>query len=351
MSRRLLILGLAVACSVGLGVDLTQASAVLKSEFICAPDSRPTPCAHASTIVALADGTLVAAWFGGAGEGRPDVGIWLARQGGGKWTRPIEVAAGLQPDGKRLPCWNPVLFQPARGPLLLFFKVGSSPRSWWGEMMISDDGGRTWRGRKRLPHDGIGPVKNKPLELADGKILCPSSEEAGDQWRVHFELTPDLGRTWVKSRPLAGCDAWPSIQPAILKHKDGKLQILCRTRGKGVLAASVSADGGRTWSAMAGTDLPNPNSGIDALTLRDGRHLLVYNPLAAGRSPLAVAISRDGRAWKKVLTLEDEPGQEFSYPAVIQAQDGRVHLTYTWKRLAIRHVVLDPEALPFPVRE
>jgi predicted neuraminidase len=91
--------------------------------------------------------------------------------------------------------------------------------------------------------------------------------------------------------------------------------------------------------------VPNPNSGTDAVTLKDGRHVLVYNPVAKGRSPLAVAVSSAGRAWQRVLTLEDEPGKEFSYPAVIQAPDGRIHITYTWKRQAIRHVVLAPEKL------
>ncbi|MGZ5425483.1 MAG: peptidylprolyl isomerase, partial [Candidatus Aminicenantales bacterium] len=90
---------------------------------------------------------------------------------------------------------------------------------------------------------------------------------------------------------------------------------------------------------------PNPNSGIDAVTLRDGRHVLVYNPLTEGRGILAVAVSDDGRNWTRALTLEEEKGAEFSYPAVIQARDGLVHITYTWKRQGIRHVVLDPAAV------
>jgi predicted neuraminidase len=88
-------------------------------------------------------------------------------------------------------------------------------------------------------------------------------------------------------------------------------------------------------------DVPNPSSGTDAVTLTDGRHLLVYNPVARGRTPLTVAISRDGHAWKPVVTLEDEPG-EYSYPAMIQSSDGRVHITYTWKRERVKHAVLDP---------
>ena len=108
-----------------------------------------------------------------------------------------------------------------------------------------------------------------------------------------------------------------------------------------------SEDRGKTWGKMTLTSLPNPNSGTDAVTLRDGRQLLIYNhnPNAKGRSPLNVAVSADGKHWQAALALEDEPGSEFSYPAVIQTSDGLVHITYTWKRRRIKHVVLDPAKL------
>ncbi len=95
---------------------------------------------------------------------------------------------------------------------------------------------------------------------------------------------------------------------------------------------------------MAATTLPNPNSGIAAVTLTDGRHLLVYNHTPKGRSPLNVAVSRDGKDWQAALVLEDQPG-EYSYPAVIQTSDGLVHITYTWQRRRVRHVVVDPAKL------
>src|SRR2546425_16196 len=81
-------------------------SAIVVSEFIY--DRAPFPSAHASTVVETRDG-LLAAWFGGTAEGRPDVGIWCARRSSTGWSAPVEVATGAQPDGKRLPCWNPVL--------------------------------------------------------------------------------------------------------------------------------------------------------------------------------------------------------------------------------------------------
>src|SRR5512134_1028765 len=116
-------------------------NAILRSGFIF--EAAPFPSAHASTIVETPGG-LVAAWFGGTAERNPDVGIWVSRRDGRQWTAPVEVATGVQPDGTRLPCWNPVLFQPPSGPLILFYKVGPSPRAWWGMARTSADAGRTW---------------------------------------------------------------------------------------------------------------------------------------------------------------------------------------------------------------
>ena len=117
--------------------------------------------------------------------------------------------------------------------------------------------------------------------------------------------------------------------------------MLCRTRRERFVAQSWSEDAGKTWSPFEATTLPNPNSGIDAVTLKDGRQLLVFNNTPKGRTPLNVGVSRDGSQWKVVVTLEDQPG-EYSYPAVIQSDDGLVHITYTYWRQSIKHVVLDP---------
>src|SRR5947207_6257474 len=92
------------------------------------------------------------------------------------------------------------------------------------------------------------------------------------------------------------------------------------------------------------TALPNPNSGIHAVTLKDGRHLLVYNHTTRDRSPLNVAVSRDGHDWQAGPVLEREPG-EYSYPTVMQAADGQVHITYTWQRQKIKHVAIEPAKL------
>jgi predicted neuraminidase len=287
---------------------------------------------------------LVAAWFGGTGERHPDVGIWVSRHEGGTWTAPVEVANGVGFATNRLPCWNPVLFQPMKGPLLLFYKVGPSPSTWWGLMKTSDDSGKTWSSPRRLPEGILGPIKNKPVQLANGNLLCPSSTEGMDGWRVHFERTSDLGKTWQATSPLNDGQTIGAIQPSVLFHERDRLQALGRTR-QGRIFEIWSEDGGQTWSKMTLTDLPNPSAGTDAITLKDQRHLLVFNPTRKGRSPLSVAVSRDGQKWQAALGLEDTPGAEFSYPAVIQTRGGLVHVTYTWKRSRIKHVVVDPAKL------
>ena len=307
---------------------------IVHSEFIY--ETAPFPSCHASTIEETKSG-LITAFFGGTDEKNPDVGIWVSRHENGKWTPPVEVANGVQPDGKRHPTWNPVLFQPRTGPLLLFYKVGPSPSRWWGMMMRSTDDGKTWSKPEKLPDEILGPIKNKPVQLADGTILCGSStEHAG--WKIHFERTSDLGKTWTRTKADSDPKQFDTIQPTILVHKD-RLQALCRS-GQGRITEVWSTDNGYTWSPMKTTDLPNPDAGIDAVTLKDGRHVLVYNPTTRGRTPLNVAISSDGKNWQPVATLETQPG-EYSYPAVIQARDGKIHVTYTWKRQRIKHAVID----------
>jgi len=312
------------------------------------------PSAHASTIAETSDG-LVTAWFGGTREGAADVGIWVSRRVNGAWTPPIEVATGVQPDGSRHPCWNPVLFSAHDKTLTLFYKVGPTPRTWWGMVRTSRDNGRTWTEGRRLPDGILGPVKNKPVRLGDGTLLSGSSTESDEspsKWRVHFERSTDGGATWTTVVPPASADGTPihAIQPSILVHPDGKLQAVGRTRS-GRVFDTWSSDGGRTWTPLSLTSLPNPSAGTDAVTLRDGRHLIVYNHTAQGRSPLNVAISRDGKVWDAALVLESEPG-EYSYPAVIQTADGKVQITYTWKRQRIKHVEIDPAQLkPVPMAD
>ncbi len=322
--------------------------AIITEEFIYSVEKAKTPQCHASTI-AESEGKLIAAWFGGTHEKNKDVGIWVSIKDNDNWSEPVEVVNGVQEDGSRYPCWNPVLFQPKEGPLMLFYKVGPNPDVWWGMLVISDDGGKTWSAAKRLPGDMLGPIKNKPVQLADGTILCPSSRE-DNGWKVHIEITDATAGSWKSSGELNDGKEFGAIQPTILTYPDNRLQILCRTKNE-VITECWSDDNGLTWNEMTATSLPNPNSGFDGVTMKDGRQLLVYNPTDKNwgdRVPLSIAVSRDGKNWKKVFDLEpvtnpDTTGdEEYSYPGVIQTADGLIHVIYTYNRKTIKHVVVNP---------
>jgi predicted neuraminidase len=334
--------GIALALACGSTVSRSaDEPGLVKSEFIF--ERAPFQAAHASTIVETREGTLLAAWFGGTRERALDVSIWQSRCENGKWTEPKEILQGFVENGlRRYPCWNPVLFQPKFGPLLLFYKVGPNPAGWWSLVTTSDNQGVSWSDPKPLPAGYYGPIRNKPVELPGGLLLCGSStEDAG--WRVHMEWLRSPGKDFGKTDYLNSARELGAIQPTILVHRPDQLQILCRTK-QGFVAEAWSDDG-KHWTPLTRTALPNPNSALDAVMLKDGRALLVYNHSAQDRGVLNVALSSDGKNWEGALVLENTPGDEYSYPAVIQTRDGLVHITYSWKRQRIRHVVLDPSQL------
>ncbi|MBK6936898.1 MAG: exo-alpha-sialidase [Chitinophagaceae bacterium] len=244
---------------------------IAKDEFIF--ERSVFPESHAATISETPEG-LIAAWFGGTKEGNKDVCIWTSHYKNNQWTTPAKAADGVLNDSTRYACYNPVLFYAPNGELLLFYKIGPNVAGWTGWMMRSQDNGHTWSTREAMPEGFLGPIKNKP-ELVNGVLLCPSSTEK-DGWKAHIEFTTDNGRTWTKCAAINDGAIMQAIQPSILKHKDGRMQILCRSRNH-TINESWSSDGGKTWSEMKASELPNNNSGTDAVTLKDGRHLLVYN--------------------------------------------------------------------------
>ena len=317
------------------------------AEFIF--ETAPFRESHASTVLDLPSGELLAAWFGGQQEGDNSVQIWLSRKlVGGTWSPPQAMTAFTE-----VPCWNPVLFRDAANRVWLFFKVGPDEESWVGACRTSDDGGRNWGAVHYLPAGLLGPIKNKPILLPDGTILCGTSREAGMRrpetqeepywsWASWVERSEDGGKSWTIHGPIVyPGEPYGVIQPTLWVAASGEIRMLLRaTRKIGFICESTSSDGGKTWTPARATPLPNPDSGIDAVKMRDGRVALVYNHSQTARSPLNLALSSDdGQTWGAPLVLEDGPG-EFSYPAIIQSADGKLHITYTWKRKRIKHVVL-----------
>lgn len=407
-------------------IDIPTASpAIVKDQFLY--DHTYFPEAHASTIVELKNGDLVAGYFGGTHERDPDVCIYvnIKKKGSDTWSAPILAADGvldlsdprakyaglsgmneettsaeagpvkvlsekkgfltydyntktsrisLPKTLKRKSCWNPVLFEMPNGELWLFFKIGTTVGDWTGWLSKSKDGGKTWSDKEPLPFDPegrafLGPIKNKP-ELIDGRLLCGSSTE-GNGWRFHIEILDLSDGLWKKGKaikdlnwkyvPVESTEAIKTddnqqhpidcIQPSILKLKDGRLQVLMRTHNAR-LATSFSSDNGDTWTPVTLSEVENNQSGTDAVTLKDGRHALIYNnfetlPLTKKgvRTPVSIALSDDGAHWHHALTLEDSPIDQYSYPAIIQGRDGTLHCVYTWRRQRISYKQIDLQKL------
>lgn len=308
---------------------------VLTSEFIY--ENAPFPKCHASTIVETEEGFL-AAWFGGTHENHPDVCIYTSAKINGKWSVPEIVADGIINEILRYPCWNPVLFKRANGDIILYYKIGPNPRKWWGVYKISSDEGKTWSKENKILDDLYGPIKNKPQKLSNGDILYPTSVETSEKWNIYVEKSNQNLSSWKKFE--INNNGFNAIQPTILFHGNNKLQMLCRSKNKKIVE-TWSEDNGNTWSPIKATSLVNNNSGIDAVTLSNGKQLLICNPIKRGRNKLSLFISYDGRKWKELLILEDQPKGEFSYPAIIQSKDGSIHITYTYNRIKIKYVHLE----------
>lgn len=355
MKKNLLLGSLAallmgVACSTTPSVPASKQAIVLE-EFVF-PDSLTRDC-HASSLIELENGDLLCTWFGGTRESHPDVQIWVSRKPiDGQWSTPKPVAKAEEELGGSV--FNPVIVQCGGDTLQLYYL---SPDINDGRVMESTDGGESWSKSRALDKEFTGPLVNKPLYLADGTILSGGSMEGGPGWRIHVERSEDGGKSWSRTEVLNDPKAFKLIQPTFLKHSEEKIQLLARSGGKDSLtriAQCWSEDGGKSWSEVTNTTLPNNNSAIDAVSLREGGHLLVYNHSTRedescgrkGRGILTVAYTEDGVNWDATTVLEFRTGAvQYSYPAMIQTKDGLVHITYSWHRKRIKHVVIDPAKL------
>jgi predicted neuraminidase len=343
-----------ISCILSSLVFLVKSSnAAPIKEFIFT--TAPFESCHASTVVQLSKGDLLTAWFGGSGEGKPDVAIWGSRRTSAGWSAPFELIR--EP---AIATYNPVLFQTADSVLWLYYKFGPHPTSWTAGRIASRDNGETWSPAEHLPAGLLGPIRAKPLVLPDGAIVSGSSVESFQSWACWIERSSDNGKTWSKSGPITVTKPNQSeksnaesttakdlfdedqiegiIQPSVIQMRGPQLRLYARSTARiGRVCIADSPDFGKTWTQARPIDVPNPNSGIDAVRLADGRVVLVYNNSRTSRTPLNLAVSKDGEHFKMFYRLESEPG-EYSYPAMIVGKDGNLHITYTWQRRRIRYV-------------
>ena len=319
---------------------------VVVDEFLYKRASFPE--CHSASIVETKKGDLVATYFGGTKERNPDVCIWVSRKLKGKtdWTPPQMVADGVFSPDYREACWNPVIYEMPDGELRIYFKIGVNVAKWKGWLVRSKDGGKTWGKREQLPDTIYGPIKNKPI-LNKGRLISPTSDER-DGWKLYFEYSDDLGKTWKRTAYVDAEQGIKAIQPSIIVFPDGRLEALCRTRSRHI-GVTYSNDNGETWSKLTFIDTPNNNSGIDAVNLQDGSYALICNdwPIEpdkekGARTPLSIMRSQDGIHWNHWITLEDSPILQYSYPSIIQSRDGHIHVVYTWRRQRVKHVELIP---------
>jgi predicted neuraminidase len=242
---------------------------------------------------------------------------------------------------------NAVIFADSSDRLWLVF-VTVSIGGWSGSSLnvtVSADRGATWAPAERLtlsPFFNLAElVKNAPVALADGGWAIPIYHELAGTFAEVLWLHEDSGNVRAtKSRMSAG---WFGYQPA-LTALDGEraLAILRDDGGAHAVSLASSDDAGRSWTEPRSLDLPNPDAGLDGIRLRDGRLLMAFNDSATGRENLRLALSADeGRSWRRIATLAEEPGADFSYPFLVQGRDGVVHLVYSWQRKSIKHVTFN----------
>ncbi len=291
------------------------------------------PSVHCATLCQLPDGTLLAAWFGGTRELARDVVILGARLGVGttEWSAPQVLVAV---PGHAL--GQPVFLPLADGRLRLFCNVVPPGGRWTGaqpHFQDSADGGRTW-GPLQALMDYPGLMFRSVALRLPGRLLLPAYDER--EWCSRMLISEDGGERWCLGEPIVSSPG--NIHACLVALDEGRVLSYLRTGGRGgFLWRTESRDAGESWTPPQPTSVPNPNAGLDLIRLASGDLLLACNPVARGRTPLALLLASPDEDWGKPLALEEGAG-EYSYPTLLQARDGKIHMVYTWRRERIQHL-------------
>jgi predicted neuraminidase len=314
-----------------------------------------TRFAHAATLVELSDGSLRAFWFGGSREGATDAALYTAvyAPARGVWSSAsvILTAPQVQQDLQRRvrKLGNPAVTRDVHGRLWLFF-VSVTVGGWSGSAvnyLVSDDDGRTWGRARRLitsPFLNVSTlVKGAPLHYADGSLGVPVYHEFVGKFGELLRIDAD-GSVRAKVRLSWGQH---SLQPVIVPSNTACAVGFMRYAGAppARILRFETADAGAHWSTPAKTTLPNPNAAVDVLRLADGSLLLAFNNTDSNRNDLSLAHSRDeGRSWRVIHRVEyaapaaGGQTEEFSYPRLLRASNGELHLVYTANKAVVKHV-------------
>jgi predicted neuraminidase len=300
---------------------------------------------HCSTICEAANGDLLCLWYGGSYESADDQVLFLARRApkDKSWSEPrVLMQNAAQPPG------NGVIFRGDGDKLWIVWcrMEGTRPMrrgSGWDRCRLmqrtSTDHGATWSDDKPLFEETLWCVpRNPPIRLSTGSLLLPVEGLLNDTDGSHFLTLAPNSTSWHRAGFTDG-----GSQPAVIQRNDGSL--LALLRHSQFIRQIESRDDGQTWTTAEPTGLKNPNAGISMTRLANGHLVLVFNDSQTSRTPLSMARSLDeGKTWEKPLQLESNPG-EYSYPCVIQSADGRIHISYTYRRYAIKHVALNEDWL------
>lgn len=339
----------AVAASVGHADDV-------RFERIFGPEHPGGRYKHPAAIEELANGDLYLVFYGGSGEYGDDTAVRGARLplGHDKWTPPRVIA-----DTPGRSEGNGVIWQAPDSKVWLFYVVrfGATWSTSRIKAKISSDGARTWSDSILLTLEEGMMTRGRPIVLADGDYLLPIYHETGHDTEIVGADSTSLfmiydvdKKSWSQTNRIGarmGC-----IQPSAARVTDNYLVAYNRRGGdyepttRGFIVRSESRDGGRTWSPGVETKIPNPNSAVDLLRLKNGHLVLVYNDSFIDRTPLTVAISTDGDKTytsRRNIISGDGP---YAYPMALQTRDDKIHVIYTTKaRTTIMRAVFEESAI------
>lgn len=307
----------------------------------------PHAKSHSATLAELSDGTLLAAWYAGSGEGAADVAIYVSRrEPGASWSepRPVITRKQVTRDLRRnvISLGNPLLLVDGRDRLGLLF-VSIAAGRWSGSsinLVWSADGGKNWGVPRNLTMNPLANLsslpRNPPAPLVGGGWAVPVYEEFLGKFPEILWVQPH-GKEWITavSRVEGGVSI---LQSSLVPLSERRAASFFRDfRPARWMSASWSEDGGRTWSKPATTELVNRDSGQCVIRISDGTLLCAFNDVSPGkRENLRLAISGDeGRSWRTIATIAEEAGHEFSYPSMIRSDDGTIRMVYSARQTQI----------------